>query len=206
MKIEQLDPTIKAKLLAKFRFSRQQHADLNKVEATGEYGFDSPQPGFTYLDSGLYIQGPYVPVDDPTAQPTFILGICNEYWDLPATEAGLADLEEKLFEWALSEGFFDEDLVPKKLERETDDPDFFYWTVRIGVHKSWVADGFDLTQDEAHERLRAVLPHCHGSEFSAEVLASPLAETILREQGYQGEQLTEALRLRREVPEGEEQP
>lgn len=186
--------------LEEFRLTRTPCADLRKHPIMGnsypEDDFVEPIRGFLYADESCHI------IEDTQRDgiKVYDLTICNETYDQPRTPEGLAELEEILYkDWYLTE-------IADPLPEGADDPDFFYWTVRVGVHKSWVSDGFDIEPSEAHERLRCIVPHCHGSEFSAEVLASPVAEMILREQGYEGEKLTEALKLRHEVPEGEEQP
>lgn len=75
-----------------------------------------------------------------------------------------------------------------------DDPTFFYWVVRLGVHRTWVADGFTLDDDQAHYMLARYLNYAYGHELSAQVLASPPRRDILTEQGYEGEALEKALK------------
>ncbi len=60
----------------------------------------------------------------------------------------------------------------------------FVWTVQITVHPTWVADGFDLTDERADGMLAATLPWANGSEFAAKVLSAPDADEIAMEQGY----------------------
>lgn len=64
-------------------------------------------------------------------------------------------------------------------------PKFFTWTLKISVHRSWVADGFDFADnDEAHDRVAQLLPHAYGHEFKARVLKQPDRNLVAREQGY----------------------
>lgn len=66
---------------------------------------------------------------------------------------------------------------------------FFTWTVELQVHESWVADGFDLTDDRAHDMLAA---NVHGDNYlygtyndlKAKVLKSPSVKSIRKVQGY----------------------
>lgn len=68
-----------------------------------------------------------------------------------------------------------------------DDPDFFYWTVRLGVHRTWVADGFDLADGEDISTLLSRrLPYAYGHELGGEVIEAPDPDLIAKEQGYTG--------------------
>lgn len=69
-------------------------------------------------------------------------------------------------------------------ERNENDPDKFYWTVEFGVDKTWVADGFDLTNERAMQMLTNDLSYAYGHELSAQVLNSPDLDRIAKEQGY----------------------
>lgn len=64
--------------------------------------------------------------------------------------------------------------------KANDNPDFLYWTVRIGVHKSWVEDGFDLTPDNIDDKVRKLIPYAYGTESSGEVISAPDAKLITK--------------------------
>lgn len=59
------------------------------------------------------------------------------------------------------------------------------WTVEFAVADSWVADGFEMTDERALAMLHTELPHACGPELAASVLTAPLPEAILALQsGY----------------------
>ena len=58
------------------------------------------------------------------------------------------------------------------------------WTVQFAVDESWVADGFDLTEERAKEMLNGDLRYAYGHELGAKVVKSPSAERVARLQGY----------------------
>ena len=58
------------------------------------------------------------------------------------------------------------------------------WTVEFAVDSSWVADGFDLTDERAKEMLNQDLRYAYGHELGAKVLKYPSAERVARLQGY----------------------
>jgi hypothetical protein len=62
--------------------------------------------------------------------------------------------------------------------------DCYEWTVRFRVHKSWVADGFNLDDERAKEMLAHDLQFAYGHELDAKVMAAPDPERIAKEQGY----------------------
>ena len=61
---------------------------------------------------------------------------------------------------------------------------FYKWTVEFQVAASWVADGFDLTNDRAKQMIEESLPYAYGAESRARVLSAPDAKAIRKEQGY----------------------
>ncbi len=64
-------------------------------------------------------------------------------------------------------------------------PKRFKWTVEFEVDASWVADGFDLTDDRALDMLAKTLPFSNiGTELGATVVRKPTQVRILRAQGY----------------------
>ena len=57
------------------------------------------------------------------------------------------------------------------------------WTVEFAVDSSWVADGFDLTDERAKEMLNHDLRYAYGHELGAKVITYPSAERVARLQG-----------------------
>lgn len=61
----------------------------------------------------------------------------------------------------------------------------FKWTVEFEVDESWVADGFDLTDERALDMLSGDLTFAHiDSELGAKVIKAPDAKAIRQIQGY----------------------
>lgn len=55
------------------------------------------------------------------------------------------------------------------------------WTVRIGVHGSWVADGFNLTAEDLKQAILShMLGYAYEDEVEVEVLYAPDPEFIER--------------------------
>jgi hypothetical protein len=75
----------------------------------------------------------------------------------------------------------------------------FQWTVEIEVDETWVADGFDLTDERAHDIMCHALPFAYGYEIKARVLSAPDPDTIARAQGYESDAQREALRAKRDT-------
>jgi len=61
---------------------------------------------------------------------------------------------------------------------------FYWWTVRFGVSAIWVADGFDLDDDRAHNMLAHHVNYASGHELMAEVLHAPDPREVAGEQGF----------------------
>ena len=61
----------------------------------------------------------------------------------------------------------------------------FKWTVQFEVDETWVADGFNLTNERAHEMLANTLTSAYNHELKAKVLSAPDQEKIAKAQGYQ---------------------
>ena len=59
-----------------------------------------------------------------------------------------------------------------------------YWTVKFGIDHSWVADGFELTNERVKGMLAKTLLYAHNSEISARVIGKPDRKVIRRIQGY----------------------
>lgn len=60
----------------------------------------------------------------------------------------------------------------------------FRWVVEMEVDETWVADGFNLTNDRAQELMQQILPWSYSHETTAKVLEAPPIEEIMRVQGY----------------------
>lgn len=60
----------------------------------------------------------------------------------------------------------------------------FKWTVEFTVDKSWVADGFNLTEERAQDMIASALSAAYNHEIGAKVIAAPDADKIARAQGY----------------------
>ena len=58
------------------------------------------------------------------------------------------------------------------------------WTVVFSVDESWVADGFDLTDERAKEMLAHDLKGAFNSEIHAKVIRYPSARRVAWLQGY----------------------
>ena len=58
------------------------------------------------------------------------------------------------------------------------------WTVTISVDESWVADGFELTNDNIDDHLTSILPYAHYWEIDNKVIKSPPKAAIRKLQGY----------------------
>ena len=61
---------------------------------------------------------------------------------------------------------------------------FYTWTVKISVADTWVADGFDLTEDRLNDILQRELSYAYSTEVKGEIVKSPNADKIAKEQGY----------------------
>lgn len=61
----------------------------------------------------------------------------------------------------------------------------FKWTVEFTVDETWIADGFDLTNERAHDMLANDLSYAYAHELGARVIKSPDAEAIAKAQGYE---------------------
>jgi hypothetical protein len=61
---------------------------------------------------------------------------------------------------------------------------FFYWDVRLGIHKTWVADGADMTDDRVQDILEHHLGYARSDELKAQVLRRPSDKAVAAEMGY----------------------
>lgn len=62
--------------------------------------------------------------------------------------------------------------------------DWFRWEAEIFVHKTWVEDGFNLTDERLTEIMMRALPHATGNEVKCQVLSAPDPKSIRAAQGY----------------------
>lgn len=60
----------------------------------------------------------------------------------------------------------------------------YKWTVEFEVDSSWVADGFDLTDERAHDMLAYEIQGAYSHEIKAKVVKAPSRTAIRKEQGY----------------------
>lgn len=59
------------------------------------------------------------------------------------------------------------------------------WTVKLSVDESWVADGFELTNERALNMLANDLGWANiGTELAAKVVKAPSQKLIKKLQGY----------------------
>lgn len=71
-------------------------------------------------------------------------------------------------------------LLVKRLTRARE---WFRWVAAFEVAESWVADGFDLTDERAHSMLAHDLRYAFGHELRAEVLSRPRRDDVNVAQG-----------------------
>ena len=60
----------------------------------------------------------------------------------------------------------------------------FKWTVEFEVTETWVADGFNITDNKAMSMMEEALPFASGAEFKAKVIKAPDSKLIRQTQGY----------------------
>ena len=62
---------------------------------------------------------------------------------------------------------------------------FYKWTIELEVADTWVADGFDLADDDVADLLlRGPLSNAVEGEVRGRVVRAPSPAAIRREQGY----------------------
>ena len=59
------------------------------------------------------------------------------------------------------------------------------WTVEFAVDSSWVADGFNFTDERAKRMLNYDLSGAYGHEIGAKILSAPDPLKIAKLQGYE---------------------
>ena len=60
----------------------------------------------------------------------------------------------------------------------------FKWTLEIEVSEYWVADGFDITEENVQDIADALLPYAIEGEYRVRILQAPDPETVRQAQGY----------------------
>lgn len=60
------------------------------------------------------------------------------------------------------------------------------------MDETWVADGFDLTDDRALQMLAGDLSYAYGHELGAKVIKAPKPAAILKAQGYEPQKTAKA--------------
>lgn len=60
----------------------------------------------------------------------------------------------------------------------------FTWVVALTIDPTWVADGFSLSDERAHEMLAKEIGGAYNHELKATVLVAPAAVSIAAVQGY----------------------
>lgn len=63
-------------------------------------------------------------------------------------------------------------------------PEMLEWTVKIRVSSTWVADGFDLTEERMRRIMERALSSARSSEISVDIVATPDPEKIAHAMGY----------------------
>lgn len=58
------------------------------------------------------------------------------------------------------------------------------WTIEIEMEDTWVADGFDMTDERVSDMLQAYMPHVYGHEVKGRVLKRPPDEVVAKLMGF----------------------
>lgn len=69
-------------------------------------------------------------------------------------------------------------------QKEKTMPKTFKWTVEFEIDETWVADGFEMTDERANDMIQNALGWATSSEVKARVLKSPDPKKIRKAQGY----------------------
>lgn len=70
---------------------------------------------------------------------------------------------------------------------DNDEPNpkrFYKWIVELEVNETWVADGFELTQERMKSMLETDLGYANSSETRCRIIHSPSEDSIAKAQGY----------------------
>jgi hypothetical protein len=60
----------------------------------------------------------------------------------------------------------------------------FKWRVEFEVDESWVADGFDLDNEQAKDMIEHRIPFAYSHETAARVVKAPSPKSIRKAQGH----------------------
>lgn len=89
------------------------------------------------------------------------------------------------------------DGVLSKLQKKNPNQEgFFFWMLEVGIHKTWVADGVDFTDDKLHDMLAHAFRYAYGHELKGKVLSRPPNEEVAKEMGFKS--VAEYLKNRKE--------
>jgi len=66
------------------------------------------------------------------------------------------------------------------------------WILEVEVSDKWVAVGFNLTAERAHEMFCNELIYAYNDEITVKILTAPANDDILKCQGYHPESMTES--------------
>lgn len=61
----------------------------------------------------------------------------------------------------------------------------YKWIVTFEIDETWVADGFEMTDERAHEMIQNALPFATPDEVGAKVTKAPMQTAIRKAQGYE---------------------
>ena len=61
---------------------------------------------------------------------------------------------------------------------------FIKWVVEIQVEESWIADGFNLTEERLHNMVSKDLAYIFSTEIKTKILNKPSTQRIKKLQGY----------------------
>lgn len=60
----------------------------------------------------------------------------------------------------------------------------FKWVLEIEVSEDWVADGFDITEENVQNIADGINPYAVEGEYTARILKAPAPELVRQAQGY----------------------
>lgn len=60
----------------------------------------------------------------------------------------------------------------------------FKWILELEVSEYWVADGFDITEENVQDIANAMNPYAIVGEYRVRILQAPAPETVRQAQGY----------------------
>ena len=60
----------------------------------------------------------------------------------------------------------------------------FKWVLEVEVSEDWVADGFDITEENVQDIANALNPYAIEGEYRVRILQAPAPELVRQAQGY----------------------